>query len=75
MTDETDLVEEAYFDINAFMASRGLIDTKKIKSYDSDYIPDFIIENEIAKVLPVPQEQTFGNDGSVLLAFTTPIFP
>ena len=60
ISDETDLVKAAYFDISAFIAAKSLLDTKNIwTGSSSGIIPDFILENALAEVFTVPHDAKF----------------
>lgn len=45
VTDDTDLEKEAYFDINAFLAARGL--NRKKGRTEQGPPPDFVLRNEM----------------------------
>lgn len=66
ITDDTDFEKEAYFDINAFIAARGLFDTRGGKKSSGDTRegknssgpppPDFVLQNQMKDVFALPEK-------------------
>ena len=73
ITDKTDLDKEAYFDINAFIAKRGLLKNSPWSTSSSsssgkvEEIPSFILENSMTELFTVPQETHISDQGIALL--------